>query len=77
MNERIKALAYQADKECVDAGLNQAWEWEKRFAELIILECEKVSKNPKWYSESPSDGWRNPIKYVCRAFKEHFGFKDE
>ena len=81
MNERIKELAEQVDL-LGDftptkipgryAGTIDIATIEK-FAELIILECEKAAKNSKWYGESPSYGWRNPINHACNTFKEHFG----
>jgi hypothetical protein len=70
MNEKIKQLA-------TEARLLTGWpvgeiEYQK-FAELIVRECEKVAKDSQWYSESPSNGWRNPIRHVCNVMKEHFG----
>ena len=47
----------------------------KQFAALILLECERIAKDPQWYSESPSNGWRNPIKHVCNVMMDHFGIK--
>ena len=83
MNERIKALAEQAGEY---AAQNATGDWEvgpnyqdlfnKKFAELIVLECEKVVKNPKWYSESRSDSWGRPIRHVCNVMKEHFGVEE-
>lgn len=86
MNERIKELALEAFQPINDitpegvadrSTFDQAWfqHYNQKFAELIILECEKVAKDPQWYSESPSNGWRNPINYVCKVMKEHFGVK--
>jgi hypothetical protein len=49
---------------------------KKKFAELIVKECERVAKNPQWYDESPSCGWRNPIRHVCKVMKEHLGVKE-
>ena len=48
----------------------------EKLAELIILECEKVAKDPKWYGESPSNGWGRPIRHVCKVMKDHFGVKE-
>ena len=78
MKERIRELAEQAGVFAGDftgAGLYSIHNKDEveKFAELIVLECESVAKNPQWYSESPSDGWRNPIRHVCNVMKEHFG----
>jgi hypothetical protein len=74
MNERIRELLLQATtlngpfiRFKVDQG---------KFAELIVRECEKVAKDSQWYSESPSNGWRNPIRHVCNVMKEHFGVEE-
>jgi hypothetical protein len=82
MNERIKLLAEQAggyvslsydhDGKLILSGEDNV----QKFAELIVLECEKVVKNPKWYSESPSDSWGRPIRHVCNVMKEHFGVEE-
>lgn len=76
MNEEIRKLAIETDVWCdqhfpYDPNYNIIW--EQKFAELIIQECEKVAKDPQWYSVSPSNGWRNPINHVCNVMKEHFG----
>jgi hypothetical protein len=79
MNERIKQLADQATVIQGPTPYNpltfEVFDKEK-FAQLIVLECEKVAKNPQWYGESPSNGWRNPIRHVCNAMKEHFGVEE-
>ena len=28
---------------CIKQGSNEAWAWEKKYAELIVKECMKVS----------------------------------
>lgn len=77
MNKRIQELALQAGagRRAGVGGLVFRDNELEKFAELIVLECERVAKNPKWYSESPSDGWRNPIRHVCDEMKENFGVK--
>lgn len=79
MNERIKLLRQAARHFACTTELPGSDQWfekcDTKFAELIVLECEQIAKNPKWYSESPSDGWRNPIRHVCNEMKENFGIK--
>ena len=82
MNERIKELIEQATirgeeyRPGDDGHPTPTFYFDKeKFAELIVRECEKVAKNPEWYGESPSNGWRNPIRHVCNVMKEHFGIK--
>ena len=83
MNERIRELLYEAggqyggDLPTTGETLIYTEEVDyEKFAELIILECEKVAKDPKWYGESPSYGWGRPIRHVCKVMKDHFGVKE-
>jgi hypothetical protein len=81
MNDRIKelkqkALCVKSGELTVNGGEVELVDLEK-FAQLIVLECEKLAKNPKWYGESPSNGWRNPIRHVCSLMKDHFGIKND
>ena len=88
MNKRIQELAIQAggiwqggyvDNHAGDG----VWTEQKfvnggdmdveQFAVLLIKEFETVAKQPPHYYDAPSCGWRNPIDYVCRSVKEHFG----
>ena len=64
MNEIIKELAGQADEECANIELNFAWEWEKKFAELIINRCINILDTNEEYVGSA-------------LLMEHFGVKDE
>ena len=77
MNNLIKELAHQCGFR-YDEG---SWVFAEdahlqEFAELIVRECEKVAKDPKWYGENPSNCWRNPIRHVCNEMKEHFGVEE-
>lgn len=83
MNERIQELAYKADKDCVDAKQNEAWQWEKRFAELIIQECLAqvreqylpIIKNTTMMKDAI---WKSYVSCGIDsivAIKEHFGGK--
>ncbi len=83
MNERIRELAEQGgittnlDTDYFEKDINKWVDYySEKFAELIVRECEKVAKDPQWYSESPSSGWRNPIRHVCNVMKEHFGVEE-
>ena len=57
----IKLLAEQAEKECAHITKNYAWEWEIKFAELIIQECNKL------LSKNSVEQYTNAIK-----LEEHF-----
>ena len=70
MNERIAEIKHL----CYIEGSQDRYDMEK-FAELIVKECERVAKDPQWYSDRPSDGWCKPIKHVCNVMKDYFGVK--
>lgn len=78
MSNRIEQLAEQAGfLYDISVGLVAGPEANPhKFAQLIVLECEKVAKDPQWYSKSPSNSWRNPINHVCSVMKEHFGVEE-
>ena len=81
MNKLIRELAehcdfYVGNEHSDKSHEEKQWLWAEKFTEMIVLECENVAKNPKWYSESPSNGWRNPIRHVCNEMKEHFGVRE-
>ena len=89
MNERILELSEQAHRSTADElahlqrvhnrtyDLNEsAAIYNEKIAQLIVKECEKVAKNPQWYSESRPDGWLKPINHVCNVMKQHFGVEE-
>ena len=76
MNERFKELMSRAGFDPVAIERMGVMPQAEKFVELIVRECCEVAKNPQWYSESPSDGWRNPIRHVCGAMKDHFGVEE-
>ena len=39
MNDKFKELASLATEYCIEKGVNDAWIWEQKYAELIIREC--------------------------------------
>lgn len=43
MNNLYKDLYNQAVALCIEQGSNEAWLWEKKYAELIVKECISVS----------------------------------
>jgi hypothetical protein len=71
MNERIKELAEQAENACAHIGQNFAWEWEQKFAELIIKDCAEVYRaNVKRFRPLFPTEFSN-------ALIEHFGVNNE
>ena len=75
MNERIKQLGEQAMTATTNKfSADREWsadEWrdfyDKKFAELIVLECASVSK--KWFSN-------NKEYSADLAIKQHFGVEE-
>ena len=43
MNNLYKDLYKQSITLCIKQGSNEDWAWEKKYAELIVRECMKVS----------------------------------
>jgi hypothetical protein len=43
MNNLYKDLYSKAVEWCVSQGSDEAWSWEKKYAELIVEECISVS----------------------------------
>ena len=67
MNERIRELAEQAGMESADFPYDEfgmPWE-QKKFAELIVRECAKVS--------ATKAGVYDKDAFVTKRIKEHFG----
>ena len=75
MNEKIKELAIQAsDWCCVHAkGTPTAWEWEYKFAELIVQECATyLNVAAEVYDQKDQD----TVDRAARHIKQYFGLKD-
>jgi chaperonin GroEL (HSP60 family) len=66
MNERILELADKAVEDISSGAWNISDEFCKKFAELIVRECEQVS-----LKNSHRDDDMGAI--VARQIKEHFG----
>ena len=65
MNERIRLLALEADK---DVGENVSFEFCERFAELIVRECAGIVQT--YMSRWPEDA------ELTKQIKEHFGVEE-
>jgi len=72
MNERIKELAEQAEKECAGIDKNYAWEWEKKFAELIVLKCADLCTD-QYYTDGGGFGITTADMRCAELIKKHFG----
>jgi hypothetical protein len=62
MNERIKQLAFKANK---DLDGNVPIGFAEKFAELIVRECASIAGKAEY-----SDTWLEPVE---DAIKKHFG----
>jgi hypothetical protein len=84
MNERIKELAEQAQKEVWGNNpYNGSPEFEgyeldaEKFAELIVAECmTTILKESKWYWDKDEFESANAIQNAARRVKEHFGVEE-
>ena len=67
MNERIRELAMQTDRECEHLGQSDIGEdWVAKFAELIVKECIAMSTGQNQYKL----GFQ-----LAKDFSNHFGVK--
>lgn len=86
--ELIKQIAERTEKECSHINLNFAWEWEKKFAELIVHECLIIveNNNPRppgtiiMYNSSEDEhfdnGWQVAVETKTNQIKKHFGVEE-
>lgn len=74
MNEHYKLLAGQATDwclaHCAEFDTN-AWQWERKFAELIVEDCAKIANQNRTAMEMD----RNTT-LTSDAIKQHFGIKE-
>ena len=70
MNERIKEFAFEARLITVDGITRYAsdYEFEKRFAELIVRECADLFVDQRYMILNPHEPFANER---IRALKEH------
>jgi hypothetical protein len=68
MNTRIRELAEQAN---LQAYYDAQEAHIKRFAELIVRECAKVSERTGSLNEADYEG-----EMIADAIKEHFGIEE-
>ena len=86
MNERIQALAEQAEKYAsekdgkYDGAGNLNWQWQdikmEKFAELIIQECAQACMNEGASYEEKAAGAYQSNLYVT-AIKQHFELEEQ
>lgn len=76
MNNRFKELALEATVWCEHyaKGTPTAWEWEQKFAELIVQECVGQVNTQLGHEFNDSIGSVALIE-VRRAINEHFGIE--
>ena len=75
MNNRYKELAAEATGWCERnaVGTPVAWEWEEKFAELIVRECVHMIDD---MASLPDDiGGNRYLEFASERLKQHFGIK--
>ena len=65
----VQRLYFKAEELCDAEGRNEAWLFERKFAELIIEECIQVG-GPE---DSYADCWFKAKAHSVAEIKEHFG----
>ena len=79
MNERIKELAEQAGFYHMGIGLIIGIEeYHQKFAQLIVVECAKVSEQSQWLEAKGEyyEGFNEAMIYVANQIKKHFGVEE-
>jgi len=75
MNERIQELAMQANDETgnlFDLNHKELNVFLEKFAELLVLECDKVlTQHGSYFS-----GEGEPYHYAASLIEEHFGVEE-
>ena len=76
MNEQIRGLAEQAADYAntySDAGADVWFEiYNKKFAELIVLECISIAQDRAAFDWAPP----NDVNHIIDEIKEHFGVEE-
>ena len=71
MNERIRELAMQTDRECEHLGQSDIGEdWVEKFAELIVQECVQTLRNRYMGDNNRED---MEVRRCIEDVKKHFG----
>jgi len=73
MNERLKEFAFEARLITVDGITRYAsdYEFEKRFADLIVRECAEVANKNRTEMEIKTN-----TQLTADAIKQHFGVEE-
>lgn len=79
MNERYKDLAHQATEWCHEhaKGPPVAWEWEQKFAELIIRDCTQALQTEMYRLDSipGREVSAQTMETAAELIKKRFGVK--
>lgn len=70
--EVVQSLYFKAEELCEVECRNEAWLFERKFAELIIKECIQVG-GPE---DSYTDFWFKAKAHSVAKIKEHFGVEE-
>ena len=70
MNNLYRQLAEEASKWCIEnaKGTPVAWEWEDKFAELIVEKCLSIVEYPTGDSE-----WDGYSEATANLIRRNFG----
>jgi hypothetical protein len=73
MNERFREIAKSASDWCIEnaKGTPVAWEWEEKFAELIVRECARIVPDTDLGDVDGGDS--AVLRAASKQIREHFG----
>ena len=76
MNERIRELAMQTDRECEHLGQSDIGEdWVEKFAQLIVQECANFIEPLGDYCGGHGEPREPSTRDCAEKLKQHFGVK--
>lgn len=67
MNSKIRQIAEQATRHCIEQAKNDAWLYEDKVAELIVKRCIEICEGEiKFCKESEKLSWSSGEVAYCR-----------
>jgi hypothetical protein len=76
MSELYKKIAQEAAITCGEIGLNDAWIWEKTYADLIVKECIRIIKYGITRDGANTEKYKRSFQHIT-DIETAFGIKKE
>lgn len=76
MSELYKKVAHEAFEVCCDLKSNEAWVWEKVYADLLIKECIRIIKYGITRDGANTEKYKRSFQHIA-DIENAFGIKKE